>query len=123
MADGVEEKKRLIIRKPRVYHDNVDYSKMNQTELSQHAQFNDIPGACLGTPREVLLWAIKNMRPVGENPIDAIRDRYSKFLKKNWSVVGSQCPYPFERCPDCFKSPDVQVIHCYLPDKLKGFVK
>lgn len=122
MAEGVEKKRRRIIRRPRVQHpDGVDYESMNRTELVQLAQFNEIPGANMGTPREILIWALKEMQPIGENPIDKKRDKLKWFLNRYWSVAGPQMP--FQRCPNCELSTDAQVALCYVPNKNKEHLK
>jgi aminoglycoside phosphotransferase family enzyme len=89
---------------------------MNHTELVELARFNDIPGASKAASREELIESIHEMKPVEtENPIDGLRNRMSKWLKRYWDVFRSQVTH--EECPECHKCCDLRVIDCYLSNE------
>ncbi len=117
-----EKLPRVIVRRPKPVIEEADLSLLNQTELAQLAQFNEIPGAHLGIPREQLIHALNHMKELGEDPFAKKRKKFSAFIRRYWDIVELQLPSTV--CPNCESCPgDARIAMCYIPNQEKGLIR
>jgi len=90
--------------------------QLNHTELVSLARLNGIPGAAKSVPREVLIYALRNLEPIDlSSPTAGIADRMSKWLIRWWARL--QDTAPKSCCPNCPGCPDLQILDCYEVNK------
>lgn len=91
----------------------LDYDEINDSELVALCGHLGMTNVSRAWPRHLIILALETMDPLTDlpNPLDAEREKVSKFYLRWWDRIQMQVPKKV--CPNCHLCRDLQALSCY----------
>jgi hypothetical protein len=93
----------------------IDLDELNHSELVTLARWCGLE-VSRAMPRIAIYDALYHFDPIVESdPIDRLRYRLSRWLKRYWDRIRMQAKK--KACPNCFNCRDLQALECYTQNR------